>query len=203
MEYKDDFLNQSIATEILTSSLEDLDGKELSSFKKNVIEMKGVISGELNIQNNYFTHEDTSEKTIDEISINANSNSFISTSSSSELNNITSDSIELGNAQSKILELEKENNELKKENDELNNRITELFKMMNELLKIEPKNNDFSSNYQEIKNRITLMFYREIRLKHVLPFSRFVSPYGINTLFTINNTIKKSNSTNFSEKQIN
>ena len=34
MEYKDDFLNQSIATEILTSSLEDLDGKELSSFKK-------------------------------------------------------------------------------------------------------------------------------------------------------------------------
>jgi hypothetical protein len=61
---------------------------------------------------------------------------------------------------------------LKIENDKLATKLSDMFKMMNELLKIKP--NELELNHDQIKNKITSLLYREIRMKHVLPFSHFI-----------------------------
>ncbi len=167
-------LNQSIATEILTLPLEEL-SDELPSFKKNKIELQGTISSDIFINNDYFTKEILNNKI--EIPIDTN---IISQS-----NNY----IELENLISKLKdeneELKKNNYKLENENEHLTNRIKELFKMLNDLLKIQ--SNDLDTNnenyinehYSEIKKKITTMFYREIRLKHVFPFTNYVTPFGL------------------------
>lgn len=212
MDSKNDFLNQSLSTEILTMPLD----KILDEIpKKNKLEMKGLMASQINIQNDYFTKKDELEEE------NSVSQNIINIVKEQEFNKE-----EILSLSKRIIELEKENNHLVKENNNLHSKITELFKMMNELLKIQPKNKhcckessenqnnildnvciycgtkqssicDFNSNYEEIKNRITLMFYREIRMKHVLPFSRFVSTYGLSALHSLKNDkdgIKKSDS---------
>lgn len=142
------------------------------SVETSKVETNGVIKDEINIQYDYFTNKNESH-TIALNSVLKNKIMYLEVENS---------------------ELVKKNSNLKKENEELTSKISELFKMMNELLKIEPKNSNdynFASNYEEIKNKITLMFYREIRMKHILPFSKLVSPYGLSTILSKNN-IKKS-----------
>jgi hypothetical protein len=73
----------------------------------------------------------------------------------------------------KIEELEKKNKHLIVENERLNKTLTEMFKMMNEWLKIGPIG-DFQSNSEKIKQKIVSLFYRELRMKHVLPFSQYI-----------------------------
>ena len=199
MSSKSDFLNQSISTEILTTPLSELDNG-LPFMKKFKVEMKGLIANEINIHYDYFTDNSEKQEINNEIQLENKDNSEKQEINNEiQLENKENNEIELNNKEIRIMELEKENKELKKQNDELNNKIIELFKMMNELLKIKPKNDDFNSNYEDIKNKITTMFYREIRLKHVLPFSRFVSTFGLNALHTMKqekDNIKKSNSLN-------
>ena len=172
---------------------------------KNKEEIKGLMASQIKIQNDYFLksqHIDNLTKSViklDEDSFSENSLLEEESNKSSFLEDEKKiiNSLLL-NKDIKIQELEKEKEELKKENEELNEKITQLFKMMNEILKIHPTNINFDSNYDEIKNKITAMYYREIRLKNVLPFSRLVSTYGLTML---NNSkkdkiIKKSVSVN-------
>ncbi len=80
----------------------------------------------------------------------------------------------------RIKELEEKNNKLEQENLKLQSKITELFRMLNGLLKINTDSSsiDFQQNFEEIKKKLTSIFYRELRLKHVLPFSSYLSMYG-------------------------
>ncbi len=219
MDSKNNFLDQSLSTEILTMPLDRI-LEEIP--KKNKLEMKGLIASQINIHNDYFNqnNESEGENTIVQSTI-------VRSTISENIINLVKEELDKGSVlTNRVIELEKQNNHLIKENENLHSKITELFKMMNELLKIQPKNKycckeagenqntildgvciycgikqsstyDFNSNYEEIKNKITMMFYREIRMKHVLPFSRFVSTYGLTALHSIKNEkdgIKKSDS---------
>jgi predicted RNase H-like nuclease (RuvC/YqgF family) len=78
-----------------------------------------------------------------------------------------------------ISELKQKNYELIQKNEHIESRLTEILRMLNELLKI---NNDsqvnLDRNIDELRLKITSILYREIRMKHIFPFSGFISGSG-------------------------
>jgi hypothetical protein len=83
--------------------------------------------------------------------------------------------------------LEKENKKLLNEKEKLEKTNLELLKTLNEILKLNKKDEEINNiDLNEIRNKITHLFYREIRQKHIMPFSPFISNFGLYT-----NIIKK------------
>jgi hypothetical protein len=79
-------------------------------------------------------------------------------------------------------ELVEKNKILEKEKEKLERRTMELLKSLNELLKLGKDEGDLEnlsdSIDDEIKAKITSIMYRELRMKHLLPFSPFISNFG-------------------------
>lgn len=91
------------------------------------------------------------------------------------------------NKNEEIIMLRTENEKLKtktanleKKNDELEKKIFDLLKSLNELLKLNKSEEQLLDlDIDDINSKITSIIYRELRLKHILPFSPFIGNFGL------------------------
>lgn len=90
------------------------------------------------------------------------------------------------NKNEEIIMLRTENEKLKtkfatleKKNDELEKKIIDLLKSLNELLKLNKTDEQLLDlNIDDINTKITSIMYRELRLKHLVPFSPLMGNFG-------------------------
>jgi hypothetical protein len=78
-----------------------------------------------------------------------------------------------------IMDLKFKNKELILKNDLLEKKTLELLKTLNEILKLGKTDSELKEfNTDNIKTKIMSILYRELRLKHIMPFSPFIANFS-------------------------